>query len=272
MRLFLRKIRRLWLFNFFSRVIYATTYFNKKYLQILKWGFKSKEYTNYTYELTEGNIANLAHIVSVVTNEDYKKTLGYINEARNDDKLKSYIIEQTQKSKMKKFADLRCDFGRRLGWYAFVRIMKPKIVVETGVDKGLGSVLLCSALLKNKDDGFTGEYFGTDINPDAGYLLAEEYSSVGKILYGDSIKSLEKMNNAIDLFINDSDHSAEYEYQEYKTIKNLLNDKSVILGDNAHCTDMLSKFCTENSLKYLFFQEIPKNHWYPGAGIGIAYK
>jgi len=272
MKDFFRKIKRLWLINFVSRILYATTYFNKKYFQIVIWGFKSKEYTNYTYELTDGNISNLAHTVSVVTGKDYNEILGYINEAQNDDKLKSYIIEETQKSKLRKFADLRCDFGRRLGWYAFVRVMKPKVIVETGVDKGLGSVLLCSALLKNKQEGFEGEYFGTDINPAAGYLLAGEYSTVGKILYGDSIKSLEKMNDTIDLFINDSDHSADYEYLEYVTIKKLLNDKSIILGDNAHCTDKLAKFSTENRLKYLFFQEEPKNHWYPGAGIGIAYK
>ena len=70
---------------------------------------------------------------------------------------------------------------------------KPKIVVETGIDKGLGSVLLCSALLKNKEDGFEGRYYGTDINPKAGYLLSGKYLKVGEILFGDSITSLKKL-------------------------------------------------------------------------------
>ena len=93
------------------------------------------------------------------------------------------------KSPQKEYADLRVDFGRRLGWYAFARTMKPKIIVETGVDKGIGSVLLCSALLKNKEEGFEGRFFGTDINPEAGYLLNGKYAEVGKILYGDSINT-----------------------------------------------------------------------------------
>ena len=29
------------------------SYYNKKYIQILKWGVRSKETANYTYDLTE---------------------------------------------------------------------------------------------------------------------------------------------------------------------------------------------------------------------------
>jgi hypothetical protein len=83
-------------------------------------------------------------------------------------------------------------FGVTSGWYAFVRILS-RVVVETGVDKGLGSVLLCAALMRNRAEGFPGQYLGTDINPDAGFLLAEPYNGVGGILYGDSIQSLQSI-------------------------------------------------------------------------------
>jgi hypothetical protein len=33
-----------------------------------------------------------------------------------------------------------------------------KVIVERGVDKGLGSVLLFEALTKNKEEGFDGRY------------------------------------------------------------------------------------------------------------------
>ena len=62
-------------------------------------------------------------------------------------------------------------FGRRLGWYAIARATKPKVIVETGVERGHGSVLLCSAILHNAIEGFPGRYFGTDIDPSAGWLL-----------------------------------------------------------------------------------------------------
>ena len=50
-----------------------------------------------------------------------------------------------------------------------------------------------------------------------------------------------------------------------------LSPKAIMLGDNSHSTDCLSRFSTEQNRRFLFFKEEPKNHWYPGAGIGISY-
>ena len=255
-----------------KRVMYAMSYYNKKYIQILKWGLHSKETANFTYDLTEGNILYLAQTISVVTGIDSKKIIEYINEARTNEELKQHIRDTTMKSPHKEYADLQVEFGRRLGWYAFARTLKPKIIVETGVDKGMGSVLLCSAILKNKEEGFTGQFFGTDINPEAGYLLTGKYADVGKILYGDSIRTLSQFTEKIDLFVNDSDHSADYEYREYLTIRDKISESAVLLGDNSHISDKLSIFSDETKRNFLFFREEPRGHWYPGAGIGISFK
>ena len=152
-----------------------------------------------------------------------------------------------------------------------MRATKPKIVVETGVDKGLGACVLTAALMKNSEEGYTGYYYGTDINPKAGYLLSEPYSELGRVLYGDSIESLQKLNESIDIFINDSDHSAEYERREYETVQGKLAPAAIILGDNAHTNDKLLTFALATGRQFVFFQEKPLNHWYPGAGIGIAF-
>jgi hypothetical protein len=70
---------------------------------------------------------------------------------------------------------------------------------------------LCAALLRNATEEFSGKYYGTDLNPTAGYFLKGRYADVGPILFGDSITSLANFGGEIDLFINDSDHSADYE-------------------------------------------------------------
>lgn len=272
MKKILRFLKGIWILNFIRRLWTASKYFNKKYFQILKWGFSSREDTNYTYDLTSDNLTYLAQTIAVVTKKEYLTILKYINEAQSDEDLKRNIYNSIKNSTERKFADKEIRFGRRLGWYAFVRAIKPKIVVETGVDKGLGSILLCSALLKNREEGFSGYYYGTDINPKAGYLLSGKYKDIGEILYGDSIQSLSKFEESIDIFINDSDHSAEYEYKEYKTIKSLINEKTIILGDNSHSTNKLSHFSIENDRNFIFFHEQPLNHWYPGAGIGISFR
>jgi len=254
------------------RILRASRYYNKRYLQILKWGFSSREGGNYTYNLTETNMFYLSLIVSITTGASFSQIQHYIKEAQIDKDLEDHIKKETKRSSQSKYADLQVAFGRRLGWYAFVRALRPKVVIETGIDKGLGSVLLCSALLKNRAEGFDGKYYGTDINPYAGYLLKGKYSKVGEVLYGDSIDSLKRFNQKIDLFINDSDHSANYEKNEYLTIQSMLSPNACILGDNSHVTDELARFSIKEGRKFLFFKEEPLNHWYPGAGIGISFK
>lgn len=253
------------------RFLKTSKYITTQLRNYFKWLFVSKETTNFVYELEEKNKNYLAAMISNITGEEIGKVLKYFYEIENDDQLFEHLKTKIAESKESVKTDNNFKYGRRIGWYAFVRILKPKIVIETGIDKGLGSCVLASALIKNKEEGFEGYYYGTDINPKAGYLFDGVYKKFGEILYGDSIESLKKFDKKIDLFINDSDHSSEYEYNEYLTIQNKLTGNAVILGDNSHCSDKLYKFSLENGRRFLFFKEEPANHWYPGAGIGISF-
>jgi hypothetical protein len=249
----------------------AFQYFSSPLRRAFIWSFTSKELANFTYDLTETNIRYLAHVISLVTNISLTQSLSYLQEIREDAALKNFVIAQTLRSPIRNSSDLNCHFGRRIGWYAFVRALKPKVVVETGVDHGHGALALTSALLRNRAEGYEGKYFGTDLNPHAGFLFQDPYKSAGEILYGDSIESLRKLTCQVDMFVNDSDHSAEYEYREYQTIASRLSPRAVILGDNSHVSASLVTFSEEQMRKFIFFSEKPRNHWYPGAGIGISY-
>ncbi len=256
---------------FFPRIFSAMRYFNNKYPLIIKWALSSREVANYTYDLTSENLEYLAFTIALATKQPFKKICEFIHEAKEDEDLEKHVLAKTRTSNFRYMADLRCEFGRRLGWYAIVRATMPKVVIETGVDKGLGAVLLCSALLRNRSMGFIGRYVGTDIDCGAGYLLDGKYKEVGNILYGDSIESLKRFNGIIDVFIHDSNHSPDYEYGEYIAIMNKLNDSSIILSDNSHDSYSLAQFSKKHNRKFLFFHEVPKHHWYPGAGIGISF-
>jgi Methyltransferase domain len=249
----------------------ALSFYTPQLKRILGWTVSSREAANFTYDITAQNCEYLAHVVSAVTGVPYSKAMGYLREILGDEDIKRHVITQIGRSPMRNSCDKGCKFGRRIGWYAFVRITKPRVVVETGVDKGHGAVVLCAALIRNEAEGFPGRYFGTDINPDAGFLLTEPYNRVGQILYGDSILSLQSIPE-IDVLINDSDHSVEYERREYETIAPKLGARGgLILSDNSHYTDVLAKFSVERGRRFIFFQEQPERHWYPGAGIGISY-
>lgn len=250
----------------------ALSYFFHSLIKIIPWLFNSKEVANYTYNLSDTNISYLSSLIADITGSSFDEISGYIDEIQNNNWLKQQIEAQIKTSDQSFWADNEARYGRRVGWYALVRALKPKVVVETGVDKGLGACVLTTALMMNQKEGHEGYYYGTDLDSRAGWLLTPELKKLGEILYGDSIEQLEKLNKTVDIFINDSDHSANYEADEYKTIEPKLSSNAIILGDNAHVTDKLLKFALSTGRHFIFFQEKPKDHWYPGAGIGIAFK
>jgi predicted O-methyltransferase YrrM len=238
---------------------------------IVKWLFSSRETTNFTFDLDDYQRAYLIDFVAIVTNKNVQEIENYLLELEQDKTLATHILTKIQAHPERYKADRAIRYGKRLAWYAIIRAIKPKIVIETGVDKGLGAVVICAALLKNKAEGQNGRYFGTDINPKAGYLLENPYQEVGEILLGDSVQSLEKFDKKIDLFINDSDHSADYEMREYQAIKDKLAENAYLLGDNSDVTDKLHQFARQSNRKFLFYKEVAKNHWYQGGGVGVCW-
>jgi predicted O-methyltransferase YrrM len=250
----------------------ARSYYRPKLRQIRSWTLQSRELTNFTYDLEPANIEYMAAFIAVVTRKSCDEILGYFAELQQDTQLKQHIASLLSTHPDYRWkSDPEARYGRRLGWYAVVRAKKPKLVVETGVEKGLGAVVLAAALLRNRAEGHDGRYLGTDINPNAGHLLQGEYARCGQILFGDSCESLRQLSSSVELFINDSDHSAEYEAREYAVVAPTLSADALLISDNAHVTDALFAFARRTDRRFLFFQERPKDHWYPGAGIGVAF-
>lgn len=256
---------------FLFRIWIVLHHLRRQLALLIRWLFSSSETTNLTYDISEINKQQLAAMLAVVTGQPYGTLISYIRELENDAALLAHIRERTLASPDRAVADPSPRYGRRLGWYALVRAVKPKVVVETGIDKGLGSCVIAAALKRNAEEGRGGHYYGTDINPRAGYLPQGVYAEHGEVLYGDSVDSLARLDAVIDLFINDSDHSADYEALEYQTIRGKLAADSIVLGDNAHVTGKLLEFARDTGRQFLFFAEQPVNHWCDGAGIGFAY-
>lgn len=249
----------------------ALGYFVGPLSNLIKWLFWSKEITNYSYDIEENNKKYLSSLIADILNVEFDTVMTYIREIEKDTELKRHIEDVTANSSLSFLADKEVQYGRRVGWYAFARALKPKTIIETGVEKGLGACVLAAALKRNKEEGYEGKYFGTDNDITAGYLFSGDYADYGSILYGDSIESLTKFDGTIDLFINDSDHSEEYEADEYNTIANKLSEHAIVLGDNSHVTNKLLNFSLKTNRHFIFFQEKPSEHWHPGAGIGISF-
>ncbi len=247
-------------------------YFCRPLPNFFKWLIESKETSNFTYDLEEKNQRYLASMIADILSLPFSEVLDLFREIQENVELEKHVADATAKSEWAFTADKEVRLGRRIAWYAIARAKKPKIIIETGVDKGLGSCVLAAALKKNTQEGHAGHYYGLDINPKAGFLLSGDYARYGSILYGDAIESIKSFAGVVDLYINDSDHSAEYEALEYRAMANKLSERAIIVGDNAHASDKLLEFSLAQDRHFVFFQDKPLEHWYTGTGMGISFK
>ena len=233
----------------------------------IPWLFRSKEFANFTYDLTASNKEYLGWFIANVCGTSEGEIRGYFEELESNVGLQKYITDRLRQHRRGNEIDSEAFFGRRIGWYAIVRATKPKIVVETGTEKGLGSLVLAEALIKNE----SGRLITIDMEPSSGLLIGPEYGGVIERMIDNSLQAISKIDR-IDLFIHDSDHSAEHESREFKLLQSRLSSKGIVLSDNSHVTTELAKWSLEHGRRFVYFAEQPMNHWYPGAGIGVSMK
>ncbi|MDZ5441428.1 class I SAM-dependent methyltransferase [Micromonospora sp. 4G57] len=237
-----------------------------------RWLVTSREHHNYTYELTKLSRQHLAWFVSVVCDVPVQQVRAYLNEIETDEKLRGHIEHATAAASRRGLADKHVRYARRIGWYAIVRARKPGHVVETGVDKGLGSVVLAAALLRNAAEGHPGRLTSLDINPEAGYLArATPWADVVDLVIGDSVASISALDRPVDLFLHDSDHSRVHEESEFETVESKLAPGAMLLTDNVTVTNVLAEHAERTGRRFLAYRETPARHWYPGDGIGAAW-
>ena len=83
--------------------------------QATRWLLKSREHTNYTYNLTDLNIRYLAYFLGVVCNQSHTLMERYLREALDDERLRSHIIRCTRDSDRNYLADDEPRYARRIG-------------------------------------------------------------------------------------------------------------------------------------------------------------
>jgi predicted O-methyltransferase YrrM len=238
----------------------------------VSWLFTSREHHNYTYDLTRLNRDHLAWFVAQVCDVPVAAVRGWFAELEGDRALRDHLSAATAASARRGLADRTVRYGRRIGWYAMVRARRPGHVVETGVDKGLGTCVIAAALLRNAAEGRPGRVSSLDINPEAGYLAAAPpWSEVVDLVIGDSVASIRAMTTPVDLFLHDSDHAAAHERAELEAVAPRLAPDALLLTDNVTGTDVLSRHAEATGRRFLAFTERPARHWFPGDGIGAAW-
>ena len=225
------------------------------------------EVDNYTYEIA--NAAELATFVAQVCSSTPERAWALIRELEEDAEFRNSLALGLGTRRDRKRVP---QYGRRAGWYAIVRLLRPALVIEAGVHDGLGSSVLLAALHRNHKDGFEGQLFGIDVDITAGWLIPEALRNDFNFVHSDSVEALSRVGteHPIDLFIHDSLHIYPHEMQEYRAVHERLSSRGTLLSDNAHVTSALHDFSVGLHRPYFFWHEVPIRHFYPGAGIGAS--
>lgn len=236
-------------------------------LQALAFVMVDPELDNFTYDIA--NIDELRDFIAGSLDLDRDVVAGYIRELEDDKGFRAELGANLRSRRDRKQVAL---YGRRIGWYAIVRSVRPRVVVETGVHDGLGSSVFLQALYRNRQEGHEGHLYGIDINPQAGWLIPDRLREHMTLLIEDSAVAVPRIaqQNPIDLLIHDSDHRYAHELKEFQLVASGLSPQALLLSDNAHATTALKDYSAASGRTYTYWQERPKNHFYPGAGIGLS--
>ncbi len=230
------------------------------------WLVHSRETTNYTYDLDALNRDQLCWFVSAVTGAEVGQVRAWMQELERDQELIDQLTKRLSTNPLRRICATEPHLARRSGWYALVRALQPDVVVETGTHLGLGSCVIAAALLRNGH----GRLTTIDIDPEAGYLIAEPWANVIDRRIGSSVDLLVTMRD-VNIFLHDSLHTYDYEAREFAAVEPNLRPDAIVLSDNAHDSRALSDWAERAGRHYLFFKEHPLNHWWPGDGIGAAW-
>ena len=122
--------------------------------------------------------------------------------------------------------------------YAVIKLLKPEVVVETGVGAGVSSW----TILKAMDENGSGRLISidlptpnTELLPEVGYLVPRDLRDRWDLRTGPSQKLLPqtlKELGKIDIFQHDSRHSYSNQLREYQTAWPFINDGGLLVSDD----------------------------------------
>ncbi len=236
---------------------------------VLPWLWRSREIGDFSYDLTRLNLEYLAEFLSLVTGLDARTAQRYLAELDGDEELREHVRRATLRSGYLPVSDVESRPGKRLAWYVLVRAAKPRIVVEAGVNRGLGACILAAALRRNIAEGHAGKVYSVDLDPTRGYLFSGPYAEVGELVAADIRQFLTDFDETIDMFIHDTQNDPVLEEAEYRSVEPKLAAGALVCSVWASAE--ILAFARRTGRSCLDFAMESRDHWYPGARLAVAF-
>ena len=135
--------------------------------------------------------------------------------------------------------------------YALARLLRPEVVVETGVGSGVSSTFFLSAMEQNA----IGRLYSIDLpipearllppGKETGWLVPQELRARWTLTLGDSrveLPALLERLGKIDFFYHDSDHSYEHMTWEYSAAYPYIRPGGLLLSDDIRSNQAWEEF------------------------------
>jgi len=252
-----------------TRAMSVLRYDTRIVARSLDWLIRSGETMNIAYELGTTNRDQLGWFASAVTGAEIGQVRAWMRELEQDEELIEAMRRRLASNPSRRVCARRPHWARRFGWYAIIRAMQPEHVVEAGTYLGLGSCVIAAALMRNGH----GRLTTIDIDPDAGHLITQPWASVIDSRTGSSVEVLPTLHD-VGVFLHDSVITYDFETAELATVEPNLLPGAIVMSDNARSSpgvSALSDWAERTGRHYLYFKEQPRDHWWPGDGIGAAW-
>lgn len=149
--------------------------------------------------------------------------------------------------------------------YILCKIIKPKIVVETGVAYGLSSMYILQALFENKQ----GKLYSIDsiFSPwqskeMIGSAIPKHLRENWELIFGPSSEKLKTTLNSLgslDIFFHDSLHTSKNMKFEFETAWPLLNKNGFLVSDDISGNNAFHNFYSKMNLEYFILPQNKKS-------------
>jgi hypothetical protein len=232
-------------------------------LNVARFVLLDPETHSYTYHLA--NADELGPFLSRLTALPADEIAGYVEEVAEDPELGERL---SRRVRWRIDSKRELPLGNRLLWYALVRAVKPRLVVETGIHHGLGSLVLLRALERNGQ----GELISFDLDPASGWLVPERLRSRWRPVFGDIERRLDEelTGRRVDVFVHESSHDEALQRIEFAAALAHAADELYVVDSSGFEVGVLAQLCRAHEAEHELFVERPMRHFYRPVGTAVA--
>ncbi len=233
----------------------------------LRFVLMDPDINTFTYELSNG--PELCKALARVSDRPEREVLDFGDELDNDQELRSRLFRQTRfKLQSKNHPPL----GRHLLSYCAVRIVKPELVVESGVKHGLGTVVILRALERNAAEGHSGSLLSIDPDPASGWMARPGDHANWQLIHDVSERALPSAlgGRKVGVIISDSDPAPSVTQWEFDSATQSAADELILMA-NHHWNDIARRTAQSLPARVETLWETPQGHPYPGRGVDVVY-